>query len=128
MKKTFILLACLLFWQTKNVWAQHYRTQVANNDIDSVTQQLLIPNAFTPNHDGKNDEFKITNFSNQKLIEFKIFNRWGTILFQTHDPQKGWDGTFKGKEQAVGVYGYVIRIAYPDNVVETYKGTVTLIR
>lgn len=92
-------------------------------------QELLIPNAFTPNNDGQNDYFKIINFTSQKLIEFKVFNRWGTILFQTKDPREGWDGKFKGQLQPLGVYGYVIRIAYPaSEVIETYKGTVTLIR
>lgn len=91
-------------------------------------KELLIPNAFSPNSDGQNDYFKIPNITDEKLIDFKVFNRWGTILFRTTDPKQGWDGTIKGQLQPVGVYGYVIRIGYPDGYVETYKGTVTLIR
>ncbi len=91
-------------------------------------KELLIPNAFSPNNDGQNDYFKIPNITDEKLIDFKVFNRWGTILFRTTDPKQGWDGTIKGQLQPVGVYGYVIRIGYPDGYVETYKGTVTLIR
>lgn len=89
---------------------------------------LLIPSAFTPNGDGKNDIFKILNFTNQHLVEFKVFNRWGTVLFRTNNPLEGWDGTFKHIIQPTGLYGYVIRIAYQEGVEETYKGTVTLIR
>ena len=97
----------------------------ANKDDRRV---LAIPNAFTPNNDGTNDEFKILNFTDEKLVEFKVFNRWGTVVYHSNDPKRGWDGTFKGKTQPTGVYGYVIRIAYNDGFVETYKGTVTLLR
>lgn len=110
--------------------AQHNDVKITDEAAPQVGvhQELLIPNAFTPNHDGQNDIFKIVNFSTQKLIDFKIFNRWGTVLFRTTDGQSGWDGSFKNQPQPFGVYGYVIRIAYEDGYVETYKGTVTLIR
>lgn len=91
-------------------------------------RELLVPNAFSPNGDGHNDIFKIANFTSEKLIDFKIFNRWGTILYRSSDPKEGWDGNYKGQPQGVGVYGYVIRIGYADGNVDTYKGTVTLIR
>lgn len=93
-----------------------------------VRKELLIPNAFSPNNDGQNDLFRISNITDEKLIDFKVFNRWGTILFRTSDPREGWDGSYKGQVQPVGVYGYVIRIGYTDGYVETYKGTVTLLR
>lgn len=99
-----------------------------NGAIDVTHKELLIPNAFTPNGDGQNDIFRITNFTNEKLIDFKVFNRWGTILFRSTDIREGWDGTNKGQQQPMGVYGYVIRIGYPDGNVDTYKGTVTLLR
>lgn len=99
-----------------------------NGAIDVNHKELLIPNAFTPNGDGQNDIFRITNFTNEKLIDFKVFNRWGTILFRSTDIREGWDGTNKGQQQPMGVYGYVIRIGYPDGNVDTYKGTVTLLR
>jgi gliding motility-associated-like protein len=89
---------------------------------------LLIPSGFTPNNDGKNDYFRIVNVTFQKLMEFRVFNRWGQEVFSTTDPQKGWDGTWKGVAQDVGSYPYIIRVAYPDGFTETYKGDVTLIR
>lgn len=127
MRKVFILIISILFFHSFNAIGQQFNTRFTNGP-DTAAHTLLIPNAFTPNHDGNNDAFKIKNFSIQKLIEFKIFNRWGTILYETSDAKAGWDGTYHGKAQPTGVYGYVIRIAYPDNVVETYKGTVTLLR
>ena len=94
-----------------------------------MTQRnILIPNAFTPNGDGKNDKFKLINVSREQLLEFKIFNRWGTVMFSSTDPEEGWDGRYRNQEQPVGVYGYGIRIRYEDGVIETYRGTITLIR
>jgi len=92
------------------------------------TDAIFVPSAFTPNGDGKNDIFKVGSISFQKLEEFRIFNRWGQEVFYTTDPKKGWDGTFNGQSQEMGVYNYIIRLAYPDGKVDTYKGSVTLIR
>lgn len=89
---------------------------------------LFIPSAFSPNGDGKNDEFRIANFSFQKLQEFRVFNRWGQEIFSTNDGHKGWDGRWKGIPQDIGSYNYIIRVAFPDGYTETYKGDVTLIR
>lgn len=126
-KKSFILIGCLILGCHFQASAQSQKNNFSLPS-DSISSSLLIPNAFTPNNDGHNDIFKIQNFTSQRLVEFKIFNRWGTILFHNTDPNIGWDGTYRNKPQQMGVYGYVIRIAYPNKVVETYKGTVTLIR
>lgn len=91
-------------------------------------KELLIPNVFSPNGDGQNDYFKINNITDEQLVDFKVFNRLGKILFRTDDPLRGWDGNHKEVQQEVGVYGYMIRIAYPDGYIETYKGTVMLLR
>lgn len=127
MKRILVLACGFIFFFSANASGQDFKTNFTETS-DTSTNTLLIPNAFTPNNDGYNDVFKIDNFTDQKLIEFKVFNRWGTILFQTTDPNVGWDGTYRGRQQPLGVYGYVIRIAYPNKVIETYKGTVTLLR
>jgi len=103
-------------------------------NLDSVhvnidyRDNLFVPSAFTPNGDGKNDVFKVTNITFQRLLEFRVFNRWGQEIYSTNDPKKGWDGTWKGVPQDMGVYEYLIRVAYPDGFVETYKGDITLVR
>jgi gliding motility-associated-like protein len=103
-------------------------------NIDSVKinidyrDNLFVPSAFTPNGDGKNDVFRVSNITFQKLQEFRVFNRWGQEIFSTTDPQKGWDGSWKGVPQDMGVYQYLIKVAYPDGYIETYKGDVSLIR
>lgn len=130
MKSTVKLLSLLLLPLGVQAQVQHNGVMITEAAAAQINahEELLIPNAFTPNNDGQNDIFKIVNISTQKLIDFKIFNRWGTVLFRTTDGRTGWDGSYKNQPQPFGVYGYVIRIAYEDGYVETYKGTVTLIR
>jgi gliding motility-associated-like protein len=89
---------------------------------------LFVPSAFSPNGDGKNDVFKITNLSFQRIMEFRVFNRWGQEVYSTNDSRAGWDGNWGGVPQGMGTYTYLIRVAYPDGFVETYKGETTLIR
>ncbi|WP_118953449.1 gliding motility-associated C-terminal domain-containing protein [Taibaiella helva] len=89
---------------------------------------VLVPNAFSPNGDGLNDVFGVQNFKFQKLLEFRVFDRWGKQVFETTNPAKGWDGTINGKPANQDVYYYYIRLGYADDYVETFRGDVTLIR
>jgi gliding motility-associated-like protein len=66
--------------------------------------ELFFPNAFTPNGDGKNDLFKALNAVNLKDFHLVIYNRWGQLVFETRDPNQGWDGFINGKAGAVGSY------------------------
>ncbi|GIV35192.1 MAG: hypothetical protein KatS3mg031_2727 [Chitinophagales bacterium] len=101
--------------------------------VESAQLPLLyVPNAFSPNRDGINDEFKveIRNFTHFRL---RIFNRWGEKLFETTDPTVGWDGTYRGKECNPGVYVYHVEADFNDNTSHTinpryFKGSLTLIR
>jgi gliding motility-associated-like protein len=102
---------------------------------DSVTIIVLpstigIPNAFTPNGDGLNDELKLLPEDGFiEIIYFRIYNRWGEMIFETLDPKVGWDGTYKGEEQSAGSYTYVVIGLDPQTKEQyTLKGNVTLIR
>ena len=99
-----------------------------NSTIQENTTNILVPTAFSPNNDGINDEFKLANVKNEELLDFRVFNRWGTILFSTKDIHKGWDGHYKGNLQDIGTYGYLIRIKLADGNEEVYRGTVTLVK
>ncbi len=92
------------------------------------TSNELIPNAFSPNGDGKNDVFKIEGIQYQKIGTFRIFNRFGQEVFSTITPDQGWDGTFKGRACEIGTYYYLIELLYPDGLIKTFKGDLTLIR
>ena len=86
-----------------------------------------VPSGFTPNNDGKNDRFRVANLTFQKIIEFRVFNRWGQEVYTGTD-NAGWDGNTGGKASDAGEYKYIIRVAYPDRRIETLRGDVTLIR
>lgn len=93
----------------------------------TLTNQFFIPNTFTPNGNGQNDVFKV--YSNVlKGLHLMIFNQWGEKVFETTNLQNGWDGSFRGKPQPVGVYVYVARLLFEDGVTVTQKGTINLVR
>jgi len=101
----------------------------ANVDINVYyNDSEFLPSAFTPNGDGLNDIFKIGNLRYDKLDDFSIFNRWGQLVYKSNDADKGWDGTFNGVKQDLGVYNYLVVISRPDHSQIMLKGTVTLIR
>jgi len=87
-----------------------------------------MPSAFTPNGDGLNDVFNLANLTFQKLIDFKIFNRNGKLIFHTTNPDMGWDGSWNGAPQEMGVYTYQVIVTQTDGSIKTHKGNVTLIR
>jgi len=91
-------------------------------------QGFFIPNAFTPNHDGKNDLFRPQLFGNIKKYHFAIFNRWGQAVFESTDPEKGWDGSLAGSKQEANVFVWVCSYQFDGESSENKKGTVLLIR
>ncbi len=92
--------------------------------------RLVLPNAFTPNGDGLNDVFRVTNPSLYPAFEMLIFNRWGEEVFRSDDILSGWDGTWRGRNQETGIYIWMIRYrrgqAAGEEVV--LRGNVTLLR
>ncbi|PZR28447.1 MAG: hypothetical protein DI535_06090 [Citrobacter freundii] len=96
-------------------------------ELEPGGKDFFIPNAFTPNNDGKNDTFRPYG-SSIKSIEMRVFNQWGELVYETKDKSKGWDGTFKGKAQPVGVYPYGVKVTFLDNTTTTRRGTVNLVR
>jgi len=96
-------------------------------NIDYTTTQF-IPTAFTPNSDGLNDYFRVVNLKYQKVLDMRVYDRWGVCVFHGTDNQHGWDGKYNGVDQEMGVYNYLIILAFPDGTEKTYTGSVTLIR
>ncbi len=95
--------------------------------VNANENDVFIPNAFTPNNDGKNDVFKVYG-SAIREIDMKIYNQWGNFVFETKDNQLGWNGTQNGKHQPVGVYMYIIKVKLQNEDSFIRKGSVTLIR
>ena len=104
----------------------------SQTSFDLTVQRLLnnnfyIPNAFTPNNDGKNDVFKVYG-SYIKTMQLKIFNQWGELIFESNDINNGWDGTQRGRLQPTGVYIYIVKVTFIDNQTINKTGSINLIR
>lgn len=100
--------------------------------VDGVSVQegsnnLFIPNIFSPNQDGNNDLFYVRAF-NAISLRFTIFNRWGETVFRSEDLSYGWDGTFKGQKCEAGVYFYAAEIVFRNGEALSKKGSITLLR
>ena len=92
-----------------------------------ANSELYIPNTFTPNGDGKNDEFRVV-FTSIEKYDCRIYNQWGKKVFDSNDPAKGWDGTNGSNKEPTGVYFYVIKAKGTDGVEYNKKGTINLLR
>ncbi|MCO6478336.1 MAG: gliding motility-associated C-terminal domain-containing protein [Phaeodactylibacter sp.] len=98
-------------------------------------RSVYIPNAFSPNDDGRNDRFTLfADVPNvQEVVDMKVFNRWGAVVFEQsnflpNSLSQGWDGAFKGKQAPDGAYTYVFRVRFLDEVELEYTGVVHLVR
>ena len=95
-------------------------------------KRIYIPNAFSPNGDGWNDEFMIFGGNGIAEIEqFQIFTRWGEQVFeqsnfQPNDANMGWDGFFKGKKMNPAVFVYFAKVKYLNGETEVFKGDLFL--
>ena len=88
---------------------------------------INIPNAFTPGT-GVNSLFKLNRRGIASLNYFRIYNRWGNLVFETSDINAGWDGTYNGKPQSFDVYVYVVEAVMVGGKVFNRKGNLTLLR
>lgn len=88
---------------------------------------IYVPSAFTPNNDGLNDVLTPVLPGAKKLDFFKIYNRFGQQVFGTNTIGAGWNGMVNGVLQSNNTFVYMIRVTYPDNTVQTRKGTIVLI-
>jgi gliding motility-associated-like protein len=110
----------------------------ATNECGSMTDSVLItqgvcnlymPTAFTPNGDSRNDIFKAGFGENITNYHLQIYNRFGQLVFETKDKNAGWDGKFKGVNQPVGAYIWMVQYSSTSNkTTQQLKGTMLLIR
>lgn len=88
---------------------------------------LDVPNAFTPGRFGKNGIVRVEGFGIGKM-NWKIYNRWGQVVFAATNKSEGWDGTFKGSLQAMDVYTYTLDVEFTDGKKYRKTGDITLLR
>lgn len=92
-----------------------------------IVPAMELPTAFSPNNDGKNDFFRVLG-NGIESVQFSVYNRWGALLFSSVSQDNGWDGTYHGEPQEVGVYIWHLQGKLTDGRVVNKNGNVTLIR
>ncbi len=96
-------------------------------DITCGEPNLFLPNAFSPNGDGENDVLYVRGRNIEKMT-LRIFDRWGEKVFESHDPDNGWDGRYEGKLLDPDVYAYYLEITCTGGKEFFEKGNITLLR
>jgi gliding motility-associated-like protein len=121
---------------TPNVNTRYYVTGtteagcVSTDSIYVLVHQesmISMPNAFSPGP-GQNSQFKVAHAGIASLKSFRVYNRWGTKVFETKDINEGWDGRLNGESQPMGVYIYTVEAVDNNGKSFVQNGNVTLIR
>ena len=116
-------------------YAVKLRAYSAYGCVDSVEYNviildglfLFIPNSFSPNGDGINDEFSISSEGIDEF-EFIVFNRWGEEIFKTTDLKFIWDGKYQGNLVQVGAYPYSVRVKTDNGFTSEKQGHINVVR
>lgn len=100
----------------------------ASDDIKvKVVRNVFVPNAFSPNGDNINDLFSLRFGKGVNAVHsLLIYDRWGELIHETDN--NVWDGTFRGKEAPQGIYTFIARVIYEDDIIESFSGDLTLLR
>lgn len=104
------------------------RVKITVHKIKCCEQEMFIPNAFTPNGDGLNDEFQLRIDGLSKLVIFEVYNRYGNRVYLQQSPYGKWDGTMNGKPLDVGTYIYRAVFHCSNGSEIERKGTIDLVR
>ena len=91
-------------------------------------QDVLWPTAFSPNGDGINDLFRPVFYTAPEQLNWKIYNRWGNLIYEGSGAKSGWDGTFQQREAELGVYIWYAEILQQSGVKTLMRGNLTLLR
>ncbi len=92
-----------------------------------IASHYAVPDAFSPNNDYVNDVLYVYGGPFEK-INFRIFNKWGALVFESDNINTGWDGTFGGEKQPMGIYFYTLEVVTLNGKKHSKKGEVVLIR
>lgn len=123
-----------------SVYTVEVKNSIGCATTDEITVTVLcsdgkiyLPNAFTPNNDGRNDWFYVIGNGVQTIKTFQIFDRWGKVIFDkrnipANSKVDGWNGQVNGIDLPTGVYPYVVEVICGDGALFKLNGSVTLIR
>ena len=104
-----------------------FRDSIIVSTFTVTSSRLAVPNVFTPDGNGTNDEFRVL-YRSLATFKCEVYNRWGKRVFTWTDPSKGWDGTIGGRPAAEGAYFYVIRAIGTDGIEYKLSGDINLLR
>lgn len=107
--KINILSFCVIFICLVSCSVSLKAQQTDTLECDST---VFIPSAFTPNDDGMNDAFLPTFSQQTKVYEFRIYNRWGELIFVSDKPEKGWDGSSQNVPVTTDTYIWKLKYRY----------------
>jgi len=96
--------------------------------VFATLPSVFVPNAFTPNNDGKNDILRPIAAGMKNIEYFSVYNRWGRLMFSTNNERKGWDGSVNGTPQDPGTFVWMVKATDYKGAQYFKKGTVTLLR
>lgn len=102
--------------------------EIKNCDLDSNECEIEIPNVFTPNGDGTNDQFYASIKCQTKIYEMTIYNRWGGLVWHSNNVNSKWDGKYLGNDCSDGVYFYIFNLITITDEKKRLNGTITLLR
>ncbi|MCY7408738.1 MAG: gliding motility-associated C-terminal domain-containing protein [Chitinophagales bacterium] len=102
-------------------------TDSVSIEVNTDCSYLVIPLAFSPNNDGRNDSFHAIN-KNVATFELQLYNRWGQLVFSSNNVATIWNGKFNGADQPVGVYVWHLKASLTDGTLIERNGNVTLVR
>lgn len=115
-------IACLIAYNEFNC------TDTICNPVQALINPLLdVPNAFTPGRNGQNAMVHVQGYGIGRMT-WRIYNRWGQVVFETNNRKSGWDGNFKGQSQPMDVYAYTLDVEFTDGTKARKTGDITLIR
>ena len=100
---------------------------IVNDQNNNCNYHVFLPNIFSPNGDSHNDIFKVRG-EGIKALSFVIYSRWGEKVFETNDPDIGWNGDYKGEKMNAGVFVYYLKATMINNELIEKQGNVTLVR
>ncbi len=118
---------------TYNVFVTDANGCTAEDDVNirvltTCEQDIFIPNSFSPNRDGNNDILYVRSHSVEQIRIFRIFDRWGNLVFETNDINQGWNGLYRNSMVDPGVFVYYLEGTCPNGGDVFLKGNVTVIR
>jgi gliding motility-associated-like protein len=104
------------------------KTIVISENLQNCAGNLWLPNIFSPNNDGVNDELYVRGAESTNTFLFMIYNRWGDKVFESTDPNQGWDGTYNGRSLNNAVFAYLVSATFIDKNEASISGTITLVK